>query len=474
MAETPYSGMKVGQYQITEKLWVGNFSETWRGKSIRGEEVIVQFIRHPQLISLLESYPLKPQKNTNDCIASLLAVYNQPCVLVWEAIEGRRLDIYIKNLGKIKESIALYIARKLLEILNGLASSGRIHGALRPTRVIITPTKKVMVCNYGLGQLEQLLVYQLCNEKKQDEIAAILPYFAPEVIEDEVFEDPKSDIYSVGMMLSEMLLGKLYPANEVLQVLRKKDYSSNIIQMVQKAITDFDERYTHPQEMYQDLNRLLTCSDQVEKIYVAPPRPTVNIAMEAIPADSEEYRVYQADVKSAQQTIEAEVVLAESAEMTPEEMLESQISYAKPTSSIKAMPPSLKQTARLDANQIMIATIDKKILDPLDKESLWPRSIIKYSIASIMGLIVLFFASAVLPAETSATSWIFAPAIAMNAMPQLFKALLTFIFASGFTALIFLPLYDFVGQLRFNILFKIVFSIFFFLLFILTIWGLCI
>jgi hypothetical protein len=89
-----------------------------------------------------------------------------------------------------------------------------------------------------------------------------------------------------------------------------------------------------------------------------------------------------------------------------------------------------------------------------------------------MGLIVLFFASAVLPEDTSATSFIFAPALAMNTMPQLLKALLTFIFASGFTALIFLPLYDFVGQLRFNALFKIVFSIFFLILFILTIWGL--
>ncbi|HPY74603.1 MAG: protein kinase [Planctomycetes bacterium] len=477
MGQTPYAGMRIGQYQLIERIWKGTFSESWRGKTIQAKEVIVQFIQHPNLVALLESYPLKPQNIATEYTAELISVYSQPCALVWSCIQGRRLDIYIKNLGKIKESISLYIARKLLEILANLVAAGKTHGALRSTRVIITPNKQVMITNYGLGQLEQILVHQLYLEKKHYEIKNVLPYFAQEVWEDEVFEDPKSDIYSVGIILSEMLLGKLVPHNELLIALQNNGYSPSICNIIQKATTDFEERYNHPQEMYQDLNNLLSRSDQVEKIYVAPPRPSINIALEAIPADSEEYRIYQADVRSAQQSIEAEVVLAESVEILPEELSDSRIARAPKQTTIPIpfmtqRPDELKQTAKFDANKIMIATIDKKILDPLDRESLWPWSIAKYGITILLGLIVLLFSILVLPASEITSVWLLAPFLTLSHWQPILQALMNILFLAGFIFIFFLPIYDPQGKAKYSNVFLFIYGLYFLTWIALAIWGL--
>ncbi len=463
MTGLPEIGASTSKYHLISKVWDGTFSEIWQGKNPKEKDVAIQIIKDQKMLSYLKEHPLEIPSFSSPSIPTLLAIEENPVFLVWDYAIGRRLSTYIKSLKFIKSNIALYIIRKLLETLKFLLSQGKMHGAIRPSRVLVTPDKRVLLCGLGMGVLEQrLLADCFAREENVDRFAMILPYFPEEVLKDQIFDDPKSDIYSAGMMLFEMLTGKCAPVSEMPLILKQQDIPAGLCSVILKATADFEERYNHPNEMYEDITHLLKLSDQVEKIYVAPPSKTVNIGMEAIPADSEEYRVYQADVFSARQTIDAEVVMAEPVDDSMQPDIDSKITKQSP----------LKKTVRMDPDAIlMFSTIDKKILDPLEKESFWPGILGKYFLGAALVFSVLFFASASLDSKDAFCVWFFYPLYAMKFWIKPLEFLGNVVIWGGLFFLCFLPFFDPRGQLKKNSILVCLFCLYIILLIALGLWG---
>ncbi len=150
--------------------------------------------------------------------------------LMMEFLDGEPLDAYIRRLGQLAPAVALGIAD---QILNGLAEAhkkGVVHRDLKPANVYLLREHNgellVKVLDFGLARQEPIaLVDAAVNLPKRDDGASLLAgtpeYIAPEQAQGMKVEG-SADLYSLGVMLFEMVSGQLpFEADTVVALLQK-------------------------------------------------------------------------------------------------------------------------------------------------------------------------------------------------------------------------------------------------------------
>lgn len=150
--------------------------------------------------------------------------------LMMEFLDGEPLDAYIRRLGQLAPAVALGIAD---QILNGLAEAhkkGVVHRDLKPANVYLLREHNgellVKVLDFGLARQEPIaLLDGAVNLPKRDDGASLLAgtpeYIAPEQAQGMKVEG-SADLYSLGVMLFEMLSGQLpFEADTVVALLQK-------------------------------------------------------------------------------------------------------------------------------------------------------------------------------------------------------------------------------------------------------------
>ena len=150
--------------------------------------------------------------------------------LMMEFLDGEPLDAYIRRLGQLAPAVALGIAD---QILNGLAEAhkkGVVHRDLKPANVYLLREHNgellVKVLDFGLARQEPIaLVDGAVNLAKRGDGASLLAgtpeYIAPEQAQGMKVEG-SADLYSLGIMLFEMVSGQLpFEADTVVALLQK-------------------------------------------------------------------------------------------------------------------------------------------------------------------------------------------------------------------------------------------------------------
>ena len=150
--------------------------------------------------------------------------------LMMEFLDGEPLDAYIRRLGQLAPAVALGIAD---QILNGLAEAhkkGVVHRDLKPANVYLLREHNgellVKVLDFGLARQEPIaLLDGAANLPKRDDGASLLAgtpeYIAPEQAQGMKVEG-SADLYSLGVMLFEMVSGRLpFEADTVVALLQK-------------------------------------------------------------------------------------------------------------------------------------------------------------------------------------------------------------------------------------------------------------
>ncbi|MDP2273739.1 MAG: protein kinase [Archangium sp.] len=150
--------------------------------------------------------------------------------LMMEFLDGEPLDAYIRRLGQLAPAVALGIAD---QILNGLAEAhkkGVVHRDLKPANVYLLREHNgellVKVLDFGLARQEPIAILDAAvNLPKRDDGASLLAgtpeYIAPEQAQGMKVEG-SADLYSLGVMLFEMVSGQLpFEADTVVALLQK-------------------------------------------------------------------------------------------------------------------------------------------------------------------------------------------------------------------------------------------------------------
>ncbi|MEP6944803.1 MAG: protein kinase [Acidobacteriota bacterium] len=116
---------------------------------------------------------------------------------VYEGIEGETLEETIKLYGPMAEARAIGVAKQVASAVAAIHSGGLIHGGLNPYKVLISTVDGV----------DSVKIYDLGVRSHAKNSMTAVPYIAPEQCIDSSRADQRSDVYSLGAILYEMIAG---------------------------------------------------------------------------------------------------------------------------------------------------------------------------------------------------------------------------------------------------------------------------
>ena len=181
--------------------------------------------------------------------------------IVMELIEGVTLMQYMKKKGALGWKEALHFAVQISKALEHAHEKGIIHRDIKPQNIMILKDGTIKVADFGIAALES------AQEKKSDQTVGSVHYIAPEQARGEQ-PDPRSDIYSLGVVMYEMLTGKMpYDGDTAEQVAMKHitghpvppqelnpEIPEELAAITLKAMnSDINARYQSASELLRDL-----------------------------------------------------------------------------------------------------------------------------------------------------------------------------------------------------------------------------
>jgi serine/threonine-protein kinase len=135
-----------------------------------------------------------------------------PCI-VMEYIKGITLDQMVQNnKGRLSSGRVGRLLGQLCEVLQAAHNDGVIHRDLKPANLMVvepdTPYEKIKVMDFGLAKLVEGPTLRDANSSSPDFAVGTPAYICPEQVRGEPM-DHRGDLYSVGIILYELLTGKL-------------------------------------------------------------------------------------------------------------------------------------------------------------------------------------------------------------------------------------------------------------------------
>jgi len=228
MARLSLEGKTLGKYRILEPLGRGGMAEVYKAyhpgldryvaikvlradlsedveflNRFRREARAVAALRHPNIVQIYD-----------------FDVQDDFYYIVMELLEGDTLKAYLNALRTQGKRMPLgEVTRILLDILAGLSyahAEGIIHRDLKPSNILLTQRGQAVLTDFGIAQIIGGTQYTLAGS-----LMGTLSYMAPEQGRDGK-SDIRSDIYSVGVTLYEMLTGNVpFDADTPLAILLK-------------------------------------------------------------------------------------------------------------------------------------------------------------------------------------------------------------------------------------------------------------
>jgi hypothetical protein len=262
-------GTRLGTYEIVGPLGVGGMGEVYRARDTRLE-------RHVALKLVIEAFVADPDRAMRfEREAKTLAALNHPNIatlhgleqaggrhfLVMELVEGETLAERIARQPRgLPLEDALRIASQIAEALEAAHEKGIIHRDLKPANVKITPDDKVKVLDFGLARVTEregtassisLAHSPTFTSPAMTNAGVILgtaSYMSPEQARGYA-ADHRSDIFSFGVVLYEMLTGRQpFPGDTISDVLASvlarepdlaalpRDLSPRLIDLVKRCL----------------------------------------------------------------------------------------------------------------------------------------------------------------------------------------------------------------------------------------------
>jgi serine/threonine protein kinase len=165
--------------------------EPWRNDPtaiaiLRREAIVGSAVSHPNVVPILSS-----------------SFGDQLPYLVMPCLDGQSLASLLGAGWRPELPIALWIARQIAMGLAAIESScGMIHGDVKPSNVIVASNGHATLIDLGFARTRDE-----CRAAADRPVLGTLRYAAPETLTSALAADVRSDIYSLGTMLYEMLAG---------------------------------------------------------------------------------------------------------------------------------------------------------------------------------------------------------------------------------------------------------------------------
>jgi serine/threonine-protein kinase len=204
-------GSVVGNYRITEKIGEGGMGAVFKGIDMMLErEVAIKALRpeyasQPELVERFRSEAVTLAKLNHPNIATLHGFFRQgnDFFMVMEFLRGEVLDSLIQRSGAMAVERAVSMFCQALEGIGHAHSLGIIHRDIKPANIMLTDKGAVKVMDFGIAR-----VLGTARMTRQGSIVGTIAYMSPEQIQG-LDSDARADIYSLGILLYEMLTGRV-------------------------------------------------------------------------------------------------------------------------------------------------------------------------------------------------------------------------------------------------------------------------
>src|SRR5271163_3454249 len=197
-----------GRYRIVALLGRGGMGEVYRADDLTlGQQVALKFlppsiVENPEALERFrnEVRIARRVSHPNVCRVYDLGEIDGNFFLSMEYIDGEDLGSLIRRIGRLPADKALEIARRLCAGLSAAHEKGVLHRDLKPANVMLDGRGQILLTDFGLAGLAD----QIQGAEVRNGTPA---YMSPEQLDGKEVT-VKSDIYSLGLVLYEILTGK--------------------------------------------------------------------------------------------------------------------------------------------------------------------------------------------------------------------------------------------------------------------------
>ena len=255
----PKPGDRVGEYVLLEQIGAGSFGQIWKARhhiwsdqlvavkiptdlqyvrTLRREGVVVHGLKHPNIVRAIGLDP-----------------YADPPYYTMELVDGPSLRQLIdEHPDGLPIDAALVVFEGVLLALQEAHNTGLVHRDIKPANILLEgggnaselSAAQVKVTDFGLGRAGGLTTASIMQSGSMvtgegKSISGTLAYMAPEQLDGSEV-DARSDIYSCGVVLFEMLCGSR-PHGHELPSQRRGEVPGWLDQIFSRCYTRRDRRY---------------------------------------------------------------------------------------------------------------------------------------------------------------------------------------------------------------------------------------
>ncbi len=270
-------GDRISEYTLIEKLGQGGFGVVWKAEhaQIPGKFVAIKIPTSPEGMDYLRQEAVFQHELDHPNIVKTIGLdtKHDPPYFIMEYVEGRNLRELMSEDGILPPPYAIDIAVQACEALEFAHGKGIVHKDVKPENILVEK-KRLDISNRGKALLHYVKITDLglgmFPSRAQSEIvisedaartsgvrilSGTLFYMAPEQMAPGRPIDARADVYSVGVVLYEMLTGEL-PLGMDLPSELNPVVTPELDAICKRALSiDRDRRYASTRELAADLQK---------------------------------------------------------------------------------------------------------------------------------------------------------------------------------------------------------------------------
>ncbi len=197
------------RYEIIEKIGGGGMSYVYKAKcKVLNRFVAIKILRDeltqdPDFVNKFKQESLSAASLAHPNIVNIYdtGIEDDIYYIVMEYVKGETLKKYINVKGKLSEQEAVKISRQVAEALKHAHSNNIVHRDIKPHNILITEDKIAKVTDFGIARAATSSTINNTSN-----VIGSVHYFSPEQARGGYVDD-KSDIYSLGIVMYEMVTG---------------------------------------------------------------------------------------------------------------------------------------------------------------------------------------------------------------------------------------------------------------------------
>jgi serine/threonine-protein kinase len=213
---TPQLPLRLGTWELVEHAADGSLAHIYRARPTEADSgqppaYALKLLRpeweeRPEAVQLLAREAVVGRQVSHPHLVSVLAasVRRSPRYLVMPWLEGATLAEHLSEGQPVELPELLWIARQVAEALNGLHGHGWMHGDVKPENIMVAPDGHVTLLDLGFAKRQTEDASAIDRT-----IAGSCAYLAPELLTSRLRADIRSDLYSLGVVLFEGIVGHL-------------------------------------------------------------------------------------------------------------------------------------------------------------------------------------------------------------------------------------------------------------------------